>query len=93
MRIHRLKIQTKYLVAQIDGRKQFEIRFNDRNYQVGDILILNEWDNGAYTGVFICVKVTYVLDNFIALKDGFVVLGTEQIIGKELEEVLKCATE
>lgn len=94
MKIHRLKISTKYLVAQVDGRKNFEVRYNDRDYQVGDILILNEWDNETgYTGVFICVKVTYVLDNFIALKNGFVVLGTEQIIEKELEEVLKCVTE
>ncbi|WP_050636162.1 DUF3850 domain-containing protein [Candidatus Stoquefichus sp. SB1] len=93
MKVHRLKISTKYLVAQVDGRKNFEVRYNDRDYRVGDILLLNEWENGNYTGVFICVKVTYVLDNFIALKDGFVVLGTEQIIGKELEEVLKCVTE
>lgn len=89
MKIHRLKIQPKYLVAQVDGRKQFEVRFNDRDYNEGDILILNEWENGNYTGVFICVKVTYVLDNFIALKDGSVVLGIEQLTREEIEEVVR----
>lgn len=36
MKVHKLKILPEYYNAQIEGKKNFEIRKNDRNYQVGD---------------------------------------------------------
>lgn len=36
--IHDLKIESQYLQRLIDGTKKAEIRFNDRDYQIGDIL-------------------------------------------------------
>ena len=38
--LHRLKIEPIYLVAIIAGIKNFELRENDRNYKVGDYLLL-----------------------------------------------------
>lgn len=35
---HSLKIGDEYLKNLIDGRKKVEIRYNDRDYQVGDVL-------------------------------------------------------
>lgn len=40
--IHELKIYPQYLDALKRGVKTFEIRYNDRNYQVGDILKFND---------------------------------------------------
>jgi ubiquitin len=40
---HRLKTWPEYYVAIQEGRKPFELRFNDRNFQVGDKLILEEF--------------------------------------------------
>lgn len=40
--IHELKIESKYFTDILKGIKKFEIRKNDRNYQVGDYLILKE---------------------------------------------------
>ncbi|HBD0694848.1 TPA: DUF3850 domain-containing protein, partial [Enterococcus faecalis] len=40
--IHTLKIETEFFKAVKERRKTFEIRKNDRNFQVGDILILEE---------------------------------------------------
>ncbi len=42
--IHRLKTLTQYYQPIIEKRKPFEIRNNDRNFQTGDSVILNEWD-------------------------------------------------
>ena len=34
--IHKLKILTQYADAIIDGRKNFEVRLNDRGFNAGD---------------------------------------------------------
>lgn len=41
--IHELKILPEYFDAVNCGKKNFEIRLNDRNYQKDDELILREW--------------------------------------------------
>lgn len=70
---HNLKIAPTYFKAVKEGRKLFEIRKNDRQYHVGDILLLNEYTCGSYTGEFVKAKVTYITD--YAQKDDYVVLG------------------
>jgi len=70
---HYLKIKPEYLDAVLDRRKPFEIRYNDRNYQVGDVLVLQEYDKDAYTGFSISVQVSYITD--FQQKDGYVVMG------------------
>ncbi|HEN7774865.1 TPA: DUF3850 domain-containing protein [Streptococcus agalactiae] len=73
---HMLKCSPKYFEAVKDGTKPFEGRYNDRNFKVGDELILREYDpKRGYTARCIVRKVTYVLSNFIGLKDGYVILG------------------
>ncbi|EAE2532704.1 TPA_asm: RNA-binding protein [Listeria monocytogenes] len=69
---HKLKILPKHFIDIMEGRKTFEIRKNDRDYEVGDMLILREWD-GEYTIFHIPAEVTYITD--YEQKDGFVVLG------------------
>ena len=38
MKLHELKIKHKYLIDIESGIKTFEIRKNDRDYQVGDLV-------------------------------------------------------
>lgn len=38
MKHHSLKIKPKYLDDLMSGKKTFEVRLNDRDYQVGDRL-------------------------------------------------------
>lgn len=43
MKIHELKLDIKYFDDVKNGNKNFEIRKNDRDYQIGDILELKAW--------------------------------------------------
>lgn len=73
---HNLKIKSEYFVSIINGNKTAEIRYNDHNYQVGDILVLNEIDEeGKLTGSYCEVSVTNILDNAEYLQDGYVMLS------------------
>ena len=74
---HELKTYPKYFQETIEGNKPFEIRKNDRNFQVGDVLILKEWDNIKYSGREIGAVVRYVLRDFIGLQEGYVALGLQ----------------
>lgn len=75
---HRLKIWPNYYNAVTSGLKTFEVRIDDRDYKVGDILELEEWDPSTkeFTGRPILVRrITYIarglgafgLDNRIAV--------------------------
>lgn len=72
---HYIKILPEYYHAIEQGKKSFEVRFNDRNYQVNDILHLQEWTGGEYTGREMEVEVTYLLDDPNYCKDGYVIMA------------------
>lgn len=62
---HELKCWPEYFKAVESGEKTFEVRSTlDREFKVGDILYLREWDNEAerYTGNELLAPVTYVLE-------------------------------
>ena len=65
---HMLKCHTEYFEAIKNGTKTFECRYNDRNYQVGDELLLREYDPElGYTIRCIVRKIVYILPDFIGL--------------------------
>lgn len=77
MKIHELKILPKWFGDVTSGVKNFEIRKNDRDYKVGDYLILKEWDNDKYTGNFVTRYVEYIYegDGAYGLSEGYCILG------------------
>lgn len=81
LREHELKILPEYFSEVKAGRKNFEIRRNDRDYRVGDILILKEYRKGKYTGEEVRRKVTYIYhgDGTYGLSEGFAVLSIEEV--------------
>ena len=60
-KIHEVKILPEHYAGVVSGKKKAELRFDDRNYAVGDITILREWTDGKYTGRRACVKITHIL--------------------------------
>jgi len=75
MRIHEVKIRPEYYEPVISGKKTFEVRYNDRDYQAGDALLLREWDESGYSGRESLFDITYLLKDFSAMKQGYVVMS------------------
>lgn len=80
-KVHYLKTWTPFFKDVKTGIKPFEVRKNDRDYEVGDTLILNDIDpdTGRYSGDWVPKLVTYKLDDERFVKDGYVVLGLKDI--------------
>ena len=61
MKIHELKTLPEYFDPVFMGKKNFEIRQNDRDYKVGDYVELQEHDlNKGYTGRKLSRQITYI---------------------------------
>lgn len=60
--VHELKIVPEYFEEVFRENKNFEIRKNDRDFNVGDYLLLKEFDGVDYTGRQIFRKVGYILE-------------------------------
>ncbi len=74
---HELKCWPEYFAPLWKRAKSFEIRLNDRHFQVGDTLRLREFnpDTQCYTGLLIEREVIYVTDFPAGLRDGYVCMG------------------
>ena len=59
---HELKIQSFHFNDLLKGYKAAEVRFNDRDYQVGDVIYLHEIDeNEVSTGQGMNAEISHVL--------------------------------
>ncbi len=88
MKRHELKTWPPYFQLMLDGLKRFEIRSDDRHFEVGDCLCLQEFEpdntwathpNGVFTGRTFEVKVDYILRDYHAIQRGFVVMSVTAI--------------
>ena len=71
---HRLKITPNHFYEVLSGRKNFEIRKNDRKFRIGDFVVLEEFKpiGKKYSGraVLVCITdmfdISDVVENFVA---------------------------
>ena len=75
MKTHELKIKPQYFWDIVCNIKTFEVRKNDRNFEVGDIITLRDFENGKLTGKSINVEIVYILNDEEYCKESYVVLG------------------
>jgi ParB family transcriptional regulator, chromosome partitioning protein len=73
MNYHFLKTEAEFYGEVERGVKTFELRKNDRDYKVGDIVILKETTDGKHTGRQLPPKmITYILHGPIfGLPEGY----------------------
>ena len=71
---HHIKIESQYFESILSGEKRFEIRLNDRKYEVHDVLVMREIDTMREpTGRTLTASITY-MSNY-EQKPGYVVFG------------------
>lgn len=77
MKVHELKTVQPFFDMIFYGRKRFELRKNDRDFNFDDILVLREYEPGhdRYTGCKINVRVTSMLQNYPGLEEGYCILS------------------
>ena len=77
MATHDLKTWPKHFQDVWDRRKCFELRKDDRQFEVGDVVDLREYDPDAdsYSGRFVHSVVSCVLRDFPGLQPGYCILG------------------
>lgn len=71
------KILPEYFNEVIHDRKKFEIRKDEDNLQIGDAVVLREWDGGKYTGREVGRNIVHVLRDVpeYGLMPGYVIFG------------------
>lgn len=75
-KIHKIKIGATFFAEVVRGEKTFELRKNDRGYKKGDILEMLEYKDGKETGRSIKVLVTYMLEEYAGLEEGYCIMAT-----------------
>ncbi len=76
---HKLKLAKMFFNDIQTGRKPFDLQKNDREYQLGDVIEYREMDNGEPTGRVIEKEITYILEGFAGLKEGYCILALADI--------------
>lgn len=76
---HHLKVHPAPFQQLWTGEKTFELRLNDRGFEVGDVVHLQEWspETKTYSGRGLLRRITHMLlaGEFPGLQDGFCVLS------------------
>lgn len=77
MRIHNLKIEDKYYIDILQHDKTWEIRYNDRDYKVGDLIRFWDKEHNPCPYLF---KITYILyeGERFGLKEGYCIMSIEE---------------
>jgi hypothetical protein len=83
MNHHVLKCLAPYYQHVIDGDKTFEVRKNDREFKMGDTILLMEItteDRAEYTGREKVFQITYILKGGkFGIKDDYCILGIKPL--------------
>ncbi len=80
MNVHKLKEVEPFFSDVLSGKKQFELRPESGNFQVGDMLLICQFVNNNFTGLDVQKTVTYILKDCEGLQEGYVLLGLKDYV-------------
>ncbi len=92
---HHVKSWSQFFYPIKHGLKKHDLRKNDRNYAVGDILVLEEYDmqGGRYTGESVRAQITFITNSQFpcafssaVLDKGYAILSLELLQVNPLKE-------
>jgi hypothetical protein len=77
MKTHQVKSWPEFFEPIALGVKTFDLRKDDRGYQVGENIQFEEFRHltGEHTGKVVTRRIAYILRNFDGLMPGYVILG------------------
>lgn len=83
--VHELKCWSGFFEDMFNGKKNFDVRRDDRGYREGDVLRQREYlapieieTEGSYTGRELRQRVTYVMRGpMLGLQAGWVIMSVE----------------
>lgn len=81
MSTHELKIWPRFYEEIKTGRKTYELRRDDRDFQCDDVLVLNEYDPDTkiFSGRQISRRVTSIMRTFAGLEHGYCIMSLEKV--------------
>lgn len=85
--VHEIKLGAEFFDDVLKCKKTFEVRKDDRDYQVGDLLVLKEFKNGEETGRICKRCVGYILKDYNGVMDGYCVMAMAPM-GEEIKKIL-----
>ena len=78
-KVHQIRLGASFFEDACSNDKSFELRKNDRGYKKGDILELMEFADGRNTGRMVRKLVTYILEDYTGLEEGFCIMATSLV--------------
>lgn len=76
-KVHQIRLAKPYFDDVANGIKTFELQKNDRGYKKGDILEMMEFADGKNTGRMVKALVTYILEDYTGIEDGYCIMATK----------------
>ena len=81
--VHQIKCINPFYNEVAAGIKTFEVRYNDRNYNVGEKVVLYEYDpeKQKHTGRWLTFVISYILPGGqYGIANGYIVMGISELI-------------
>ena len=88
---HELKIYHEFFERKLQypNEKPWELRYNDRNFQVKDDILYREWtwdNNGTYTGREMTAEIIYILEDHDGLSPQYVIFTDNPLMYRNYED-------
>ncbi|PKB18365.1 DUF3850 domain-containing protein [Flavobacterium sp. 5] len=80
MRTHYLKIKYEFAQLHFQGKKDWEIRYNDRDFRTGDTIIFSVIEFGF---MYSCTIINVFSDLQFGLKEDWVILSIENVMSNK----------